>query len=60
MLSWILTFLVIGLVAAFLGFGGVAALSMDIAHLLFIVFFVLLLVAIIAGGIRRAARGQAP
>jgi uncharacterized membrane protein YtjA (UPF0391 family) len=60
MLSWALTFLVIALVAAFLGFGGVAALSMDIAHLLFVVFFILFVVAIIAGGIRRASRGQAP
>jgi uncharacterized membrane protein YtjA (UPF0391 family) len=60
MLSWVLTFLVIGLVAAFFGFGGVAALSMDIAHLLFVVFFILLLVGIIVGGVRRATRGQAP
>jgi uncharacterized membrane protein YtjA (UPF0391 family) len=60
MLSWALTFLVIALVAAFFGLGGVAALSMDIAHLLFVVFFILLIVAIIGGGIRRASRGQTP
>jgi uncharacterized membrane protein YtjA (UPF0391 family) len=60
MLSWVLTFLIIALVAAFFGFGGVAALSMDIAQLLIVVFFILLIVAIIAGGIRRASRGHAP
>ena len=60
MLSWALTFLIIALVAAFFGMGGVAAMSMDIAHLLFVVFFILLLVAIIGGSIRRASRGQTP
>ena len=60
MLSWALTFLIIALVAAFFGMGGVAAMSMDIAHLLFVVFFILLLVAIIGGGIRRASRGHTP
>jgi uncharacterized membrane protein YtjA (UPF0391 family) len=60
MLSWALTFLIIALVAAFLGFGGVAAISMDVAYLLVVLFIVLFIAAIIVGGFRRAARGQAP
>jgi uncharacterized membrane protein YtjA (UPF0391 family) len=60
MLSWVLTFLIIALVAAFFGFGGVSALSMDIAQLLLVVFFILLIVAIVAGGIRRASHGHVP
>jgi uncharacterized membrane protein YtjA (UPF0391 family) len=60
MLNWALTFLVIALIAAFLGFGGVASLSMDMAQLLILVFLILFVVAIVAGGFRRAARGHVP
>ena len=60
MLSWALTFLIVALIAAFLGFGGVAGLSMDMAQLLIVLFIVLFLVSIIVGGVRRASRGQAP
>ncbi|NJR43776.1 MAG: DUF1328 domain-containing protein, partial [Akkermansiaceae bacterium] len=58
MLSWALTFLIVALIAAFLGFGGVAAISMEVAYLLVTLFVVLFIVAIIVGGFRRAARGQ--
>lgn len=52
MLSWALTFLIIALIAALLGFTGVAGVSMGIAKLLFWVFIVLFLVSVVASLIR--------
>lgn len=49
MLRWIITFLVIALIAGVFGFTGVAGAATDIARILFYIFLVLLLVAIIAG-----------
>ena len=37
MLGWALTFLVVALIAAVLGFGGVAAVSVEIAKIIFFV-----------------------
>lgn len=56
MLSWALTFLVLALIAALLGFGGVAAISVEIAKILFVVFLVLFIVAATV----HALRGKAP
>lgn len=47
MLRWALGFLIVALVAAFLGFGGVASTSMQIAKTLFYVFLVFFLVALV-------------
>jgi len=52
MLHWSLVFLVIALVAAVLGFGGLAGTAVGIAKILFFVFLVIWLVAFIFG--RRA------
>jgi uncharacterized membrane protein YtjA (UPF0391 family) len=52
MLRWALGFLVVALIAAFLGFGGVVGVSMDIAKILFFVFLVLFVVSLIAGAFR--------
>lgn len=49
MLRWILTFLVIALIAGVFGFTGVAGAATDVARILFYVFLVLLLIAIVAG-----------
>ena len=38
MLSWAITFLIIAIVAAVLGFGGIAGAATGIAKILFIVF----------------------
>ncbi len=54
MLNWAITFLIIALVAALLGFGGVAAISVEMARILFGVFIVLFLIAAVA----HAARGK--
>jgi uncharacterized membrane protein YtjA (UPF0391 family) len=45
MLYWTLVFLVVALVAGFLGFGGVAATSAGIARTLFGVFLILFLLS---------------
>jgi uncharacterized membrane protein YtjA (UPF0391 family) len=54
MLRWALAFFVIALVAAVLGFGGIAVAAAGIAKLLFFVFLVLFLVALLGGLVRRA------
>ncbi len=45
MLRWAIIFLVIALVAAVFGFGGIVAVAMDAARILFFVFIVLFMVA---------------
>lgn len=49
MLGWAITFLVIALVAALLGFTGIAIISAEIARLLFIIFIVLFAISLIFG-----------
>ena len=49
MLSWALTFLVIALIAAVLGFGGVAGTAAWIAKVLFVVFLIAFLIAVVSG-----------
>jgi uncharacterized membrane protein YtjA (UPF0391 family) len=49
MLSWAITFLIIALIAAVLGFGGLAGTAVGIAKLLFFVFLVLFVVSLIFG-----------
>ena len=48
MLNWALTFLVLALVAALFGFGGIAAGATSIAKVLFFLFVVLFVVSLIA------------
>jgi uncharacterized membrane protein YtjA (UPF0391 family) len=48
MLRWAVIFLVVALVAALFGFGGIAATAVDIAQLLFFVFIVLFALALVA------------
>jgi uncharacterized membrane protein YtjA (UPF0391 family) len=49
MIYWAAVFLVIALVAAFLGFSGIAGLSMNIAWILFIVGLILAVIFFIIG-----------
>lgn len=53
MLSWALTFLIVAIVAALFGFGGIAAAATDIARVLFFIFIVLFVVSLIFGLIGR-------
>jgi uncharacterized membrane protein YtjA (UPF0391 family) len=54
MLSWVVTFLVIALIAGILGFGGIAGASIEIAKIIFFVAIVLFLVSAVVG----LARGR--
>jgi uncharacterized membrane protein YtjA (UPF0391 family) len=54
LLYYALVFLVVALVAAAIGFGGVAGIAMEGARLLFWVFIVLFVVSLVAGLVRRA------
>jgi uncharacterized membrane protein YtjA (UPF0391 family) len=50
---WALVFLVVAVVAALLGFGGVAGTAMEGARILFWVALVLFLVSVVFGLMRR-------
>jgi len=56
MLGWALTFLVVALIAAVLGFGGIAGLSIEIAKIIFFVAVVLFLISAVIG----LVRGRSP
>lgn len=55
MLRYALMFLVLALIAGFLGLGGVAAVSVEIAKILFMVFLALFVVALVVGLVRGKA-----
>ena len=52
MLGWALTFLIVALVAAVLGFGGIAGAAVDIAKLIFFVAIVLFAISAVVGMMR--------
>jgi len=52
MLSWALTFFVVAIIAAVLGFTSIAGAAAGIAKILFFVFLVLTLVALVGGALR--------
>jgi uncharacterized membrane protein YtjA (UPF0391 family) len=49
MLRWTITFLVIALVAALFGFGGIATGAASIAKVLFFIFLVLFVLSLVFG-----------
>ena len=51
-ISWAVTFLIIALIAAVLGFGVLAGTAMEIAKILFFVFIVLFVLSFFVGGRR--------
>ena len=53
MLNWALTFLIIALIAAVFGFGGVASAAVGFAQICFVVFLLLFLASSLAHIIRR-------
>jgi uncharacterized membrane protein YtjA (UPF0391 family) len=53
MLGWALTFLVVALIAAALGFGGIAGASAGIAKILFFVFLILFAISLVVRITRR-------
>jgi uncharacterized membrane protein YtjA (UPF0391 family) len=52
MLGWALTFLVVALIAAVLGFTAIAGAAMGVAKILFYVFLVLFLVSLVMHFVR--------
>ena len=56
MISWAITFLVVALIAAVLGFGGIAGTAVSIAKIIFFVAIVLFLISAIVG----MMRGRSP
>jgi uncharacterized membrane protein YtjA (UPF0391 family) len=53
MLYYAIVFFDVALIAAALGFGGIAGAATGIAKILFFVFLVLFVVSLIAGALRR-------
>jgi uncharacterized membrane protein YtjA (UPF0391 family) len=53
MLYWALVFFVVALIAAIFGFTGIYVAAAGIAKILFFVFLVLLIISLVAGGMRR-------
>ncbi|MGB8852109.1 MAG: DUF1328 domain-containing protein [Pirellulales bacterium] len=49
MLRWAILFLIVAIIAAVFGFGGIAAAATDIARLLFVVFLVLFVISLFLG-----------
>jgi len=56
MLGWAVTFLIIALVAALFGFGGIAGTAVEIAKLIFFVAIVLFAISAVVG----LMRGRSP
>ena len=52
MLGWAITFLIVALVAAVLGFGGIAGTAVEIAKLVFFVAIVLFAISAAVGLLR--------
>jgi uncharacterized membrane protein YtjA (UPF0391 family) len=57
MLSWVVTFLVIALIAGILGFGGLAGASIEIAKIIFFVALILFLISAVVGFARGRRTG---
>jgi uncharacterized membrane protein YtjA (UPF0391 family) len=52
MFGLVVTFLLVGLIAAIFGFGGIAGASFGMAKIIFFIALVLLLISIVFGTIR--------
>jgi uncharacterized membrane protein YtjA (UPF0391 family) len=53
MLYWAAVFFIIAIIAGFLGFGGVSVAASGIAQTLFFIFLVIFIVALVMGMARR-------
>jgi uncharacterized membrane protein YtjA (UPF0391 family) len=52
MLSLVVTFLIIALIAGILGFGGIAGAAVGIAKIVFFIALALFLISLVSGGFR--------
>ena len=55
MLGWVMTFLILAILAAIFGFTGIYIAAAGIAKILFVVFLVLLVLSLLFGGVRHPA-----
>jgi uncharacterized membrane protein YtjA (UPF0391 family) len=53
MFGWAITFLIVALIAAVLGFGGIAGTAMEIAKVIFVVAIILFIASLIYGLVTR-------
>ena len=56
MLNLVVTLLVIALIAALLGFGGIAGAAVEIAKIIFFIVIVFFLIAVLLGAVGRGGR----
>jgi uncharacterized membrane protein YtjA (UPF0391 family) len=56
MIGWAITFLVVALVAALLGFGGIAGVAVEFAKIIFFIAIILFAIAAVVG----LVRGRSP
>jgi uncharacterized membrane protein YtjA (UPF0391 family) len=56
MLSWVVTFLIVALIAGILGFGGIAGVSIEIAKAIFFIAVILFIVSAVVGIARGRSR----
>lgn len=56
MLNWAVTFLVIALIAALFGFGGIAGTATEIAKILFFVFLALFVISLVVPRLRPSTK----
>ena len=52
MLRWAIIFLIVALVAAVLGFGGIDNFSFEIAKFVAVIALILFVISLVAGGLR--------
>ncbi len=51
MLNWVVTFLIVALIAALLGFGGIAGASIEIAKTIFFIALILFVISLLFGAL---------
>ena len=56
MFGWVITFLIVALIAGILGFGGIAGASIEIAKAIFFIAIILFLISAVVGLIRGRTR----
>jgi len=56
MLGWVVTFLIVALIAGVLGFGGIAGASIEIAKAIFFIAVILFIVSAVVGLTRGRTR----
>ena len=56
MFGWVVTFLIVALIAGILGFGGIAGASIEIAKAIFFIAVILFLISAVVGLIRGRTR----